>query len=558
MNKNNNILLGFFFSLLTIGCYEDKGNYSYHEINELQISNLEKNYTVDVDDSLIIIPNLKGTLYSDPSLFNYMWEIGGENIAETRDLRIKVNMTPGYKYARYIVTDKETNVKTYQEFGLNVSSSTAGDLIMVLSKYQGRAELSYLRLDKPSNWAINFFQDRYETSLGVNPQKLTICYIESERNAPFLNKSGRIMALIDNEIKLLDKNEITLDPQTPILTADAYLQLVTYPKPEIENYHSEYVNEVIETWRRTTYGSLQEMGHLMEISAGRLFCVASLAPNIWSSSYYYNIESPYLGGYFSPFGYWDSMNDTKNPDSKGNYQAGYSPGNFIVFDKNNGRFAYATAYGAIYSIAEENIPSFSGYNLLWGSATNRPNNTSIAVITNGNQSKILILQDGVDDNNKTTKILTSQINGGNLINNKSAFYMMKYNDNMFFSSGNAIYRYNIMNISGGNAPNNNDKIIDLTQLGYDKDAIITDFCVSRSERSLLIGVSRYGDDTEGKGEEPKGDILFFDLNNSTGTITYNAEKSCKGISGIPIDVEIKYQTHYRNGIDFYGTNKDNI
>ena len=75
---------------------------------------------------------------------------------------------------------------------------------------------------------------------------------------------------------------------------------------------------------------------------------------------------------------------------------------------------------------------------------------------------------------------------------------------------------------------------------------------------MLVGVSRYGNDAEAEGEEAKGDLLYFDLDKGAGTLKYNAEKSHKGISGIPVDVQIKYQTHYRNGVDVYGTLRDNI
>ena len=172
------LLYGLLLAPFLCSCYEDEGNYDYHEINEIEVENMLSNYAVDVDDSLIITPIVKGTLYSDTARFTYKWEIGGTTVGEQHDLRIQVDMVPGFKYSRLVVTDKETNVKKFHEFGVNVSSSTAGDLIMVLSKYQGRAELSYLRLDKPANWVVNYSQNRYETSLGDNPQQLAICYTE--------------------------------------------------------------------------------------------------------------------------------------------------------------------------------------------------------------------------------------------------------------------------------------------------------------------------------------------------------------------------------------------
>lgn len=79
------------------------------------------------------------------------------------------------------MTDKETGIQYYTPFNLSVRSSTAADLIVVLSKYKGRAELSYLRLDKPSNWAVNYYADRYGENLGTNPQQLHLTYMESDQ-----------------------------------------------------------------------------------------------------------------------------------------------------------------------------------------------------------------------------------------------------------------------------------------------------------------------------------------------------------------------------------------
>lgn len=549
------ILCGLTLSLLMTGCYEDLGNYDYHDINELEIEGIEDSYSVDVDDNFKINPKLTGTLYSDTSRFTYKWEIGSDTY-ETYDLDIQINTQPGYKYSRFIVTDKETGVKTYKEFGVNVSSSTAGDLIVVLSKYQGRTELSYLRLDKEANWAVNYMKDRTGYDLGSNPQQLTICYTQSARSTPFVNKNGRVMVLSDNVVHLIDKNMMTPDTITQTLTQDAYTQLVSYPKPSISGYKSEFIMEGIYLWRFVVYGA-QMMNHIMEISNGHLFTAASLAPSIWSASYSYDVESPYKNGYLAPFGYWDDMSDTQNTATL--VHMGYELGDFIIYDKNNYRFATASAYGSVKSIDEADVKAFTGYNLKWGSATNRPNNTSLAVLSNGSQCRLVLLQDGTNaTTGNSTKVLAGEIGGGTVVGDKSSFYMMKYNDNLLFSNGNSLYRYNIMNITSGTAPSEKDKVFDLTQYGYDSNAVITDICVSRTENTLLVAVSRYGSDTEAQGEEAKGDLLYFDLDASTVTMTYNAEKSAKGISGIPVDVQIKYQTHYRNGIDRYGVLQDNI
>lgn len=556
---NKNIIWSGAIALLPLlaGCYKDEGNYEYHAINELKIKGLEDNYTVDADDSLIITPELQGTLYSDTARFSYSWEIGTDEVSKSHDLRIQVDMTPGYKYSRYIITDKETNVRTYKDFGVNVSSSTAGDLILVMSKYQGRAEMSYLRLDKPANWAVNYFMNRNKgRSLGSNPQQLAVLYTKSPKNMPFVNANGRVMAIVDNVVNLIDKNTMLYDTISPVLTVDAYLQTVSYPKPSIEAYKSEFVSEGIALWRKVTYNE-QHYCHFIEVSAGRLFYAAMMSPmSYWTTDYFYDVASPYKNGYFSPFGYWDDMSDTPSGRLQ---QAGFELGDYIVFDKVNGRFAFSDPYGDVYSIEVEDVPQFQGYTMQWGSATNRPNNTSLAVLNDGSQCRLVLLQDGKNSTSgSATKKLAGNVSGGNVMTPNSRFHMMKYNDYLFFCNGNSLYRYNIMNIGSGIAPAEKDKVFDLTQYGYDASAIITDICVSRTEKTMLVGVSRYGNDNEGMGDEPKGDLLYFDLDKGTVTLTYQAEKSHKGISGIPVDVEIKYQNHYRNGEDMSGVLKDNI
>ena len=84
---NKNIIWSGAIALLPLlaGCYKDEGNYEYHAINELEIKGLEDNYTVDADDSLIITPELQGTLYSDTARFSYSWEIGTDEVSKSHD-----------------------------------------------------------------------------------------------------------------------------------------------------------------------------------------------------------------------------------------------------------------------------------------------------------------------------------------------------------------------------------------------------------------------------------------------------------------------------------------
>lgn len=552
MKKINILLCIILFTLLSTACYEDLGNYKYREINEIEVDSIKSRYTCDTDDSLCIYPVLKGTQYSDTSRFSYIWEIGSKIVSYKHNLEIVVDMSPGYKYSRFVVLDKETGVRKYHEFAINVSSSTAADLIMVLSKYQGRAELSYLRLDKENaNWAINYFKDRHEEVLGTHPKQLAICYAEAYYY-PFVNAYGRIMVLADDKLRLIDKRSLEPDTTDVYLTGESYTGTASYPKPDIEGYKPQYICEVMSIYRLSGYG-WQHQAYSVQISGGALYG-ATMAPSVWTNKAYPNMKSPYKGS-LAPFGYWDDMSNTPSDRMP---QMGYEEGNFIVFDRTAHRFASGSVYG-VNEIKTEDLKAFPEYdNMLWGSATNLPNITSLAVLNNGDNCRFVLLQKGEDKDKKPTKNLSAEVAAGPLVTTGSKFYMMKYTDYLFFTQGDKLYRYNLLNIQSGIPPSEKDLIAKLSDYGYAADAVITDLCVSRSEKTLLLGVSRYGNDLEGMGEEAKGDLLYFDLNASTINITYRDDKSYKGISGIPVDVEIKYQKYWRDGLNTDGTLIDNI
>ena len=131
---------------LCLGCYDDKGNYDYREINQISIQNIDSLVLCDQMDLLSIPVTLEGTQYSDSNRFTYMWEVNQKVVATTKDLNVYANFPLGINTARFVVTDKELGTKAFKNFRINVSSSTAGDGILVLSKYQGHAEYSYSRL----------------------------------------------------------------------------------------------------------------------------------------------------------------------------------------------------------------------------------------------------------------------------------------------------------------------------------------------------------------------------------------------------------------------------
>lgn len=553
--KLRNITYGLAVLLLVSSCYEDKGNYDYHDINEIEISGIDPLYEIDQYDMLVIEPNLAGTLYSDTERFTYEWEIDRKIVSEEFKLEYEVENTPGNKNARFIVTDKQTGIKSYMRFSLTVTSSTSGDLVMVLSKHNGKAEMSYLRLPTliesgqgiTYDWVTNYYEERFGQPLGTNPQQLCINYIPSARDWPFTTLNAWIMAVVDNKVMLMDKGSLQPDPMHPHLVGTDYTYLTSYPPADVTNYNSQFVMEGINIWRSTAYGSgFQITGNFAEVSGGSLYGIASIAPSTWTATPWYNKSSPY-GGQASPFIFFDAMDPT--PDSHLT-QLGYTNGDIIAFDYNYGRFFKCSAYGGIAEM--ESMPTYPDFRMIWGSATVMADQTAIAVLANDNESRLVLFKTV-----NREKELVGESSGGGVINANSKFYVMKYNSYMFFVTGDKLYRYNMLDIQSNVPPSERNLVAKLSDYGYDANAVITDICVSRTEETILLGVSRYGSDTEGNGDELKGDIVWLDLNSSTLEVKHNTEKSQRGVSGIPVEVKIKYSTHWRDGV-YRGERKDNI
>ena len=97
----NNIRIYAFFwmiVLLTVSCYEDKGNYDYHPINEVKISGIKEDpYEILRWDTLKIPVTLENSLNEKAKLI-YAWYLDQKKIAETEDLC-------------YVVSDRLKNIR---------------------------------------------------------------------------------------------------------------------------------------------------------------------------------------------------------------------------------------------------------------------------------------------------------------------------------------------------------------------------------------------------------------------------------------------------------------
>ena len=104
---------------------DDKGNYDYHDINQITISGIDSLIRCDQMDLLHIPVTLEGTQYADTNRFTYFWEINRKIVSTAKDLNVYVNFPLGENEARFVVTDKELGTKAFKYFKMGYASAVS-------------------------------------------------------------------------------------------------------------------------------------------------------------------------------------------------------------------------------------------------------------------------------------------------------------------------------------------------------------------------------------------------------------------------------------------------
>lgn len=175
------ITLTYFIS----GCYEDEGNYDYHDFIRVDsITNIEETYNVSkFDDVLLIEPKLNFSIEGDTTRFKYEWGVSlDESTRETQFVILSneknFNGTidnPRIPFrnlrARYTVTDTVSNVKTSKNFHLNIGNSNSfGDYYL----YEENSNGELLILKENGTIIRNLYQSIGEKPLIGNPLKMAL------------------------------------------------------------------------------------------------------------------------------------------------------------------------------------------------------------------------------------------------------------------------------------------------------------------------------------------------------------------------------------------------
>ncbi|WP_126246245.1 PKD-like family lipoprotein [Chitinophaga rhizosphaerae] len=146
------------------GCYKDKGNYDYIDINQVAIASDSNNIVVVQQDTLRIRIQLQQSM-PDAAGLDYEWVLYPDNSAPqtrrklgtTKDLSAMISEKPGNYVLDYFVTDRKTGVSFQKRFSISVESAF-GEGWMILEENGGTTDLSLVTRGK------KIFRNIYSTS----------------------------------------------------------------------------------------------------------------------------------------------------------------------------------------------------------------------------------------------------------------------------------------------------------------------------------------------------------------------------------------------------------
>ncbi len=518
MKKIVFLLCAMFFAW---ACYEDKGNYDYREINQITIQGIDTLIRCDQMDLLSIPVTLEGTQYADTNRFSYLWEVNREAVATTKDLNIYANFPLGENTGRFIVTDKDLGTKAFWNFRINVASSTAGDGILVLSKYHGHAELSFKRLDKEGSvFTPNYYEAIAGHQLGNEPRKIHRNYRpESDNN------NSSLLIETDYFLKSFDAETLLETGENKYLDAYFFMSSAMEWQPGVTDFKVQTC--------------LHLPAKMMMFDVGYVYIIANDA--LWAC---HTVNMAPMGG-----GYTRASN---LPAKKSPRDGALSPVVFMpewtenskrdlayVFDETYGHFLKAPSSGNLVDCPD--LGEYPGYKLVYGTHTSAAN-YSVAVLSNGTQYKMLYLK----LSSPQSVVGEVEVPAG-VMNETTSYYPVRTEPYLFFATADKLYRYNLRELENGIVPGSKDVVLDLANfkdekgVGYEGDVQITCMTVSRTEQEIVLGVSRYGGDEEAMSDELKGDVLVLKLDDRSLIRKYS------GIAGRPVDVMIKYQKYLWGG-----------
>lgn len=142
-------VLWLFVAAVITGCYEDKGNYDYKNIDGLAISFEKGFYGLTLGDELKLTPTISPDVDKEPSRYTFKWYLNGKTRTEWngRNFSWVTDEVVSRAYVALEVNDLLYNIAYMSRVMITVEGVyEAENSWMILSDADGKSQLSFLSL----------------------------------------------------------------------------------------------------------------------------------------------------------------------------------------------------------------------------------------------------------------------------------------------------------------------------------------------------------------------------------------------------------------------------
>lgn len=416
--------LYIYLTIFLLGC-NDKGNYDYHDINEIVIDGITDQDLYDVialKEDLVIRPDLK-RISSEVNLndLEFEWrllKIGSKDeydesvdyvISREKDLEYYVTEIPGIYYGSYTVIDKKSGNKFKKLFFVNIRSLTAeGWAILCEENNKSRLDWIFNVSDQRDELITNLW-DGNDSNMGA-PVSLKFLY--------GLNGSYR---LVNGE-----NGSFNLDPLLHKTNEAGNMKYLFYTIPDRVDvrggspqitYRSPSIFAIVDA-----HGDI----YTRTLDPGAMFDYQS---NIVTGETDYFTAAPYV-----------AMNIWKG---------GSGGGSVIFYDQTNCRFVEYlndALYPSVAKITGTLFQSTDNHEMIFMETT--MTQSSFALLRNKTTGKYYIYGFKIGIAGNTTQSFYSEVKGPDLDKLTKVSFHNIYNY-MFYATDSKVYRFEIQNDPAG-------------------------------------------------------------------------------------------------------------
>lgn len=164
-----------------ICCYDDKGNYEYKQVNDIEISFPDYNFEQVIGETFKLYPKFTYK-YKDTANLNlsYKWAIGERVIGENRQLVWQVDTNEQVEIALYVTNIDDNMVYMGSTIVRPTSIYTWYNSYLVLSEKNGKSILSFVRYDEKEDASGETIYDEFDRPVLVNQVYEDIYYNENK------------------------------------------------------------------------------------------------------------------------------------------------------------------------------------------------------------------------------------------------------------------------------------------------------------------------------------------------------------------------------------------